>query len=454
MAEVDENFVNALNICGVNNEALMNAITVLQGLEDVETFTALTNKELDQLAVAINKMRLPNDAPPVVLNQVVLKKLKALRLWLLWQERRDMEMDLEQFDAIELQWGLDRLAFEARCKDAESPEQQTPEKLKSIGFDVWQTFWRQLETYCSTIRGAMAIPISYVLREHDEPTDEMRLADYNDSDEELMATVKLSGADYQHDNKMVWMILVRLVGGGTAWPFIKQLANTFDAREAIKILKMQSQGSASDSSRRARAHGILDKSLYTGRSSKQDWEWFVGRLQYAFTELSETKAGLTDIQKVERLMKNIQSPILRASYPVVKNDPNLEENFGRATAFFASILVGESTDAGVGGRNVSSATTGRSYTDEEWRALPAEDKKAIAKKRKSEKAKKRKTAAVTSGSESTDAATIKKLKSQKSKLARKLKAIKSKSTRDDNSSTSSDDDTVVGGSQQKPKAKA
>jgi hypothetical protein len=136
-----------------------------------ETFISLTSKELEQLAIAINKMRPPEGQDPVVLNQIVLKKLNAFRLWLLWRRRREMDMDLTDFDADELQWGLDRMAFEARFVDAEAPEQVIPEKLKSIGFDVWHTFWRQFTTYCSTILGAMAIPIAYVFCEHDEPTD-------------------------------------------------------------------------------------------------------------------------------------------------------------------------------------------------------------------------------------------------------------------------------------------
>jgi hypothetical protein len=144
-----------------------------------------------------------------------------------------MDMYLTDFDADELQWGLDRMAFEARFVDAEAPEQVITEKLKSIGFDVWQTFWRQYTTYCSTIRSAMAIHIAYVFRDHDEPTDEMILEVYADSDVELMATVALVGPDYQHDNKLVWNILARLVGAGNAWPFIKHLVPTFDARAAI-----------------------------------------------------------------------------------------------------------------------------------------------------------------------------------------------------------------------------
>jgi hypothetical protein len=149
------------------------------------------------------------------------------------------------------------------------------------------TFWRKFGAYCGTIRGAMMIPISYVFRVHKIPTDAMYLANYNDSDEELAATVK-----------MVWLILVRLVGGGSVWPFIEEFETTFDARSAIAVLRAQSLGAASDSSHRSRAFGILSTTKYTGKSARFTFTHFVEKLQYAFKELSECKIQKTEEEKV------------------------------------------------------------------------------------------------------------------------------------------------------------
>lgn len=454
MAEVNDEFRNALIVCGVGFEELMEAITVTQGVADVETFLALTVKELDSLATAINKARPPEGQDPVVLNQIVLKKMKALRMWLLWRQRRGMDMDLDDFDDDELQWGLDRMAFEARFSDAEAPEQALPDVLKSIGFDVWQTFWRQLTTYCGTIRGAMKIPISYVFREHDEPTEEMFLADYADSDEELMATVTLSGADYLHDNKMVWNILARLTGSGHAWPFIKHLAPTFDARAAIKILRTQSQGSASESSRRARANGILRKTIYTGKSNKFSFDAFVEKMQYAFTELAETGSAQTEAQKVSKLMENIQSPVLQSAFAVMVNDETLENDFGRTCAYLSNYLTKVlSIDPTGRASNVSSTTTevvNRSYTDEEWKALPKDVKMAITKKRRREKMKKkRKAAAVqkanTTSQSNSGASAYKKKLAKKARLEKEIAALKTKHGYSDSDAGSDGEETVTVG---------
>jgi hypothetical protein len=153
----------ALEVCGVDSAELMGAIQLRQGVADVETFVDHSVMELDALATAINKARpLPGDYQ-VVLNQIVLKKLKVFRLWLLWRTRHGMEYDLGSFDGDELQWGLDRMAFKTRFTNADPPEQLLPKRLNSIGYDVWQTFWRQLTAYCVTICGAMGIPMCFVL---------------------------------------------------------------------------------------------------------------------------------------------------------------------------------------------------------------------------------------------------------------------------------------------------
>jgi hypothetical protein len=129
----------------------------------------------------------------------------------------------------------------------------------------------------------MKIPILYVFREHLVPTPEILAKEYADSNKSLMMRVALTGPDF----KSVWNILTRLVGDGSAWPFIKSLADSYNGRKAIEILKTQSQGTASISSRQARAFQILKTTTYDGKSNKSSFDNFVGTLQFAYTELDD-----------------------------------------------------------------------------------------------------------------------------------------------------------------------
>jgi hypothetical protein len=268
-----------------------------------------------------------------------------------------------------------------------------------------------------------------------------------------MATVALIGPDYQHDNKLVWNILARLVGAGNAWPFIKHLAPTFDARAAIKILKTQSQGSASDSSRRARAFGIIKKTIYTGKSAKFPFDTFVEKLQYAFTELAETNTAQTEAQKVQTLIKNIHSDVLKGTFPVVLNDPKLEANFGATCAFLSNYLTKcHAIDPTRKDRSVASTTTvqsSRSYTDEEWKALSAAEKRAVIRKRRKDKTKKkRKAAAVQSAADTSTSISFadryKKLKAKKLKVNKEIAAIQRKHDITDSEGSSGEETVTVG----------
>jgi hypothetical protein len=53
---------------------------------------------------------------------------------------------------------------------------------------------------------------------------------------------------------------------GTAWAFIKTFVATKNGRAAIQTLQMQTEGAASDTSRKAIAHALLGKLDYTGNS--------------------------------------------------------------------------------------------------------------------------------------------------------------------------------------------
>jgi hypothetical protein len=282
---------------------------------------------------------------------------------------------------------------------------------------------------------------------------------YADSDEELIATVELEGPDYHHDNKMVWNILTRLVGSGACWPFVQHLASTFDARAAIKILKTQSEGTASDASRRARANGILDVTIYDGKSNKFSFDKFIEKLQSAFTELEETKNGISEGLKVDRMIKNITSPLLHQAIPTVMNDVSMHANFSKAAAFLSGYLAqvhgidptGKTSKIASTTSAPTQASGGRKYTDEEWKLLPSSEKEAIRRKRQKQKQKeKRKAAAVANGGlEKSNEKSYKQLKAKRKKLNKQIAAVAKKHGYDDSCGSDSEETVATGNKKSK-----
>jgi hypothetical protein len=385
-------FDRCLFLCGVVSPLLRASLMNIHSLDSLHTLVSLTNESLDTTATNVNKTRRAANEAPLVVNAIHLQRLKAMRLWATWQVRMAIPLREDDFNELHLEWGVDRMEFETRCKASDASDTPEPPKLKKIGFEIWQTFWRQFKNYCDTKRGAMKIPISYVFREHLVPTPEILAKEYADSDESLMMKVALTGPDFKFDNKTVWNILTRLVGDGSAWPFIKSLADSYNGRKAIEVLKTQSQGTASISSRQARAFQILKTTTYDGKSNKSSFDNFVGTLQFAFTELDDCDIILSGVQKVDYMLTGFTAPERLAVRNRIINT-ELESDFAECCSHISQYLAKSSIYDGPGGakRAISSVGSNKKkikFTNEEWNALTADEKSAVrALRKKLKKAK-------------------------------------------------------------------
>jgi hypothetical protein len=440
MAAAAATFNQCLNLCGIIAPDLLQALMVTQGVNTFDVLVTLSSDDLDTVAVSINKTRRTANQGPLVLNAIALKKLKAMRLWAIWQRRCSIIPIPANFDANCLNWGIERMEFEYRCKQSDSPDSPEPDKLTKIGYDIWQGFWRQFKNYCSTKRGAMKIPISYVFREHEVPTAEILATDYADSDENLMMKVSLIGPDYLFDNKTVWGILTRLVGHGTAWPFIKHLDKTFDGRKAIQLLKTQSQGTASNSSRQARAYSTLRTTTYNGKSNRFSFNAYVEKLQFAFTELEECGIVISGNQKVDYLLANCTSPPAMDTFPTISSNETYTNDFGECCAYISQHLakhaVYKDPDNVKRGISAIHSSNKIKFTDEEWHALSPEEKAAVKIKRQELK-KKEKKAVNNAGNQQSN--TNKSLKRANTKLKKQIAALQADDNTADDTGTSDEE---------------
>lgn len=394
-------FDRCLSVCGITSPLVRASLINIHSLDSLSTLISLTDESLDTTAVNVNKTRRAANEEPLVVNAIHLQRLKAMRLWAMWQVRMAIPLNENEFGGDQLHWGIERMEFESRCKASDSSDTPEPPKLKKIGFDIWQGFWRQFKNYCDTKRGAMKIPISYVFRDHLLPTPEILAQEYADSDESLMMRVALRGPDFKFDNKTVWNILTRLVGDGSAWPFIKHLGDSYDGRKAIEILKTQSQGSASISSRQARAFQTLKTTTYDGKSNKSSFDTFVGTLQFAFTELDECGVILSGVQKVDYMLTGFTAPEKKDVRNRIINTP-LESDFVECCSHISQYLAKSSIyDGPSGAKRAISAVGKTKFTDEEWFALTPKEKQEVQALRKKQKRSKSTPAATPARAKAT-----------------------------------------------------
>jgi hypothetical protein len=441
-------FTDSLRLCGVTVPAVLNAITVVQGLQSINDFSMLTIKEIEAMAVSINKTPRTAAQGALVVTALSLKRIKAMREWVSWRVRRGLPFDAELFTQAELLWMIDRINYEDRVADSDLPDPIAPDKLKNVGHQAWIPFWKQFDNYCSAIRGSMKIPISYVYRDHVVVTEEMFAVEYDDSDTELMETVALRGEHYKLDNKSVWDILAPLVTHGHAWPFIKKFEKSKDGRGAILVLKSQAEGESSLSTRKAKAYEILKSTTYTGKSSKFTFENYIERLQFAFSELAECEQEVPESKKVETLMSNIETDKLSGAMTYLIGNPELLSSFERSSDYCMSFLARlKAFEPSGNRRGVASTTTAQgtlklSYTPEEWKVLPQETKQKVIQKKREASAKKEKS------SPNSGPTSVKGYKRKIKSLTKQVASLKGENNNEDCDETDDDDED------KKPKARS
>jgi hypothetical protein len=202
MTVTEASFRAALGRCGIVDAEVRDAICDTQGIVNMLALSQLTSKEIKEMSQTIAKTRRAADEDQLIISALSLKKLQAMREWVIWRNRRNIELDHDEFDADNLLWSITRMNYEQRLKDADAPDSKEPEKLKNL--TGWHIFWKQFDAYCQQVRGTMYIPIAYVYRAHEEATDEMDLReDYPNSDVQLMDLVALLGEDWEIDNALL-----------------------------------------------------------------------------------------------------------------------------------------------------------------------------------------------------------------------------------------------------------
>jgi hypothetical protein len=175
--------------------------------------------------------------------------------------------------------------------DTASPGQLKDEKN-------WVPWHNQLEVFLSGLLGVNGIPLSYVIRKHEEPDLDNEFDNFIDMQ---VARAPLHGPSFQADARKVHNHIMSFVGGLRAEQWIKSLKHFNNGRRDIMALRDHYNGAGNVSQQLARAEGIRDTIHY--RSEKMlSFERFLARCQEMFNIYEEHDEGWTERQKVSFLV--------------------------------------------------------------------------------------------------------------------------------------------------------
>jgi hypothetical protein len=140
--------------------------------------------------------------------------------------------------------------------------------------------------------------LSYIIRDHDEVTDDHHAAIYQDHDTQLVATTTLEGDWFSLDNHRVYDEFKALVLKGPGWSFIKTIDRLKDGRNAVLTLRRQCEGTSVIQTRKASAYAKIASAKYSGQRRNFTFDQYVEIHQAAYNTLAELDEAVPETKKV------------------------------------------------------------------------------------------------------------------------------------------------------------
>jgi hypothetical protein len=147
-----------------------------QGFDSTEELLMSSKESFDTMV----KNAIRSAPADVTFSSASIRRLNAFKYWAEERERCGQAIGPQLFTNEILQEYL--LIMRADEIEAEAKKGQVPTKPDPLKSEKeWFRFWEKFKNYLGRIRGAAKIPLSYVVRDHDEPTRSCSLRHFETS---------------------------------------------------------------------------------------------------------------------------------------------------------------------------------------------------------------------------------------------------------------------------------
>ena len=291
--------------------------------------------------------------------------------------------------------------IESAAKAGQIPTKPDPLKTEK----EWFKFWEKLKNYLGRIRGAARLPLLYVVRDHDEVTDDIREREYDSHTRQICSIVLLSGQHYEVDNESVWEIVKSLVIDGFGWSFVKRFDRKMDGRSAIQALRRQCEGKTSIKTRKNKAYGSIGSAVYKGIRKQFTFAQYVSIHQAAHNELEDCGEPIPETKKVSDFLAGISDSSLEPGITCVLSEDRYSDSFEATQQFLGTLVAnqmihrqgkrgtgddrnvsmseaGDKKNAGKGSNKAKKKLEARFYAREEWNKLTKEERNKVIELKK------------------------------------------------------------------------
>ena len=406
------------------------------------------------------------------------KGLKALIHWVQDFYRISAEPSVADLDGPTFKEQLDRATKRADIRKNLQAQTKTSAEAASPGPLESEKHWKQWEekfiNYARCHIGVNGVPLSYVIRENDDPDEETEFTDFVS---QTVACAPLAGEYYTADRLAVFNMLVSFTTGQPSGDWIKTTLRYSDGRRSMNALRTHFAGEGNASRNMAEADRLHESLVYKNERALS-FEIFLTRCQKMFNIYEKEGEEMSDDAKVRFLFKKIQHSGLRGTIDALKATQTTGADITYTMAAnHLSTAVSELPEYIAKNRNISALGTGNGDKDDSdkgdgiyngdgsintghipgWRSLPFKDKKIVMEERKrlgikydaSGDGKPGKGGKGGKNGSSAKAAAqanrTKQLEQQNQKYKRQIKALKRRQSA--NEEDSSDDDDIDAGDQ-------
>ena len=220
-------------------------------------------------------------------------------------------LDAFNGDPIAFKAALDTAFNRADVRRIEKEQSDTVSKAADPGKFKDERKWPEWEpafvNYLSTIPGVTGVPLSYVVREKEEPDLDSTFESFN---ERAIACSPLRGASFQADARKVHQLLKSFLQTESAEQWIKPIARKQSGRSDMEALRAHYSGEGNTSRRIAVAEKTRD-TLHYKNERAMSFSSFLDKLQKMFNIFEEENEPISDQAKVRMLLQKVEHPQLQ-----------------------------------------------------------------------------------------------------------------------------------------------
>ena len=258
------------------------------GLADYEDFRYLVEKDITGMADEFSKRTVA--AGRIIFGLGRTKKLTGVMHWFQDCNRTSDFPDHNNFDLNALAEAQGRALVRKSDMDLVDTNTKAAKPGQFKDERKWPEWEKAFINYLSVIPGVNGIPLSYVVREQEDPEEG---ADYETFKERMIARAPLTGQYYVADTGRVHTLLTGFIHGEQSESWIRNIAKHEDGRRDMIALRRHYAGEG-NSTRRISDAKRIQTTLHYKNERALPFNKFLDSLQKMFTIFEEENEPLTE----------------------------------------------------------------------------------------------------------------------------------------------------------------